>query len=108
MPADIEPNERLAVLFFIHGGGFTEGSGNNWLYGADFFIENRVILVTSNYRLGALGFLSLGLSEYSGNMGLKDQQLALKWTHQNIDSFGGDNTRITIFGHSSGMTFGFV
>lgn len=77
-------------------------SGNDFFYGPDFLIENHVILVTINYRLGMFGFLSFGLPEYSGNMGLKDQQLALKWVHENINQFGGDNTRITIFGQSAG------
>lgn len=101
--ANIEPNEKLPVLFWIHGGAFIGGSGNDGLYGPDFLIEKRVILVTSNYRLGVLGFLSLDLPEYSGNMGLKDVQLALKWTHKNIERFGGDRNRITIFGHSAGI-----
>lgn len=90
-------------MFWIHGGGFTEGSGNDWVFGPDFLIENRVILVTTNYRLGVLGFLSLGQPEYSGNMGLKDQQMALKWVHENIDQFGGDNSSITVFGQSAGI-----
>lgn len=65
-------------------------------------MEKDVILVTFNYRLGVLGFLSLDLPEYSGNMALKDQQLALKWTSENIAYFGGDKNRITIFGQSAG------
>lgn len=55
-----------------------------------------------NYRLGFLGFLSLNSPEYSGNMGLKDQQLALKWVSSNIERFGGDKNRITIGGQSAG------
>lgn len=52
--------------------------------------------------MGPLGFLALDLPEYSGNMGLKDQALALKWTHEYIGHFGGDKNQITIAGHSSG------
>lgn len=100
--ASLQPNETVAVMFFIHGGGYMDGSGNDWLYGPEFLVENRVILVTINYRLAVLGFLSLDLPAYSGNMGLKDQQLALKWVHKNIHCFGGDNERITIFGQSAG------
>lgn len=96
-------NRKLAVIFFIHGGGFASGSGNNFFYGPDFLLEQDVILVTLNYRLGAFGFLSLNTKNYSGNMGLKDQQMALKWTHRNIGAFGGDRRRITLMGHSAGM-----
>lgn len=89
-------------MFFIHGGGFYEGSGNDELLGPDFLINDNVILVTCNYRLGVFGFMSLGTSEYSGNMGLKDQQLAMQWINENIEAFGGDRERITLFGHSAG------
>ncbi|XP_055303123.1 carboxylic ester hydrolase-like [Sitodiplosis mosellana] len=102
VPADVNSKEKFAVLFFIHGGAYAEGSGNDHYYGPDFIIENQTILITINYRLGLLGFLSLDTPEYSGNMGLKDQQLALKWVHSNIGRFGGDNKRITVFGQSAG------
>lgn len=95
-------HEKLAVMVFIHGGGYSFGSGNDNWFGPDFLIEQNVILVTLNYRLGFLGFLSLGTAEYSGNMGLKDQQLALKWIHSNIGHFSGNNQRITLFGQGVG------
>lgn len=102
--ANVNPNEKLAVLFFIHGGAFFDGSSDDGIYGPDFIVEKQTILVSFNYRLGVLGFLSLDTPEYSGNMGLKDQQLALKWISENIERFGGDNQRITVFGHSAGET----
>lgn len=98
-------SKKLPVFFFIYGGGFSEGTGDNDLHGPDFFMEQDVILVTFNYRLGVFGFMSLGDDVYSGNMGLKDQHLALKWTHDNIESFGGDKNQITIGGHSAGEIF---
>lgn len=92
----------MATLFFIHGGGFFDGSSDDVFYGPDFIIEKQTILVTINYRLGVLGFLSFDTPEYSGNMGLKDQQMALKWISENIERFGGDHKQITVFGHSAG------
>ncbi|XP_031622635.1 venom carboxylesterase-6-like isoform X2 [Contarinia nasturtii] len=99
---DIKTNKKLPVIFYIHGGGFAEGSGNNFFWGPDFLIERGVILVTINYRLGAFGFLSLNTKHHSGNMGLKDQYTALKWTHCNIQAFGGNKRYITIMGQSAG------
>lgn len=89
-------------MFWIHGGAYSEWSGNDELFGPDFLIDQYVIVVTINYRLGVFGFLTLGTPDYSGNMGLKDQQLALKWIYENIGEFHGDNKRITIFGESAG------
>lgn len=63
-----------------------------------------IVQVSFNYRLGPLGFLSLGTAEYSGNMGLKDQLAAIKWTNKNIENFGGDNKCITLFGESAGAS----
>lgn len=94
--------KKLPVLIFIFGGGFTKGTADDTTHGPDFLLEREIIYVTISYRLGVLGFMSLGTPEFSGNMGLKDQQLALKWIYENIESFGGDNTRITLSGHSAG------
>ncbi|KAL0819630.1 hypothetical protein ABMA28_007707 [Loxostege sticticalis] len=95
-------NPKLAVMVWIHGGAFTMGSGNAFLYGPDHLVSAGVVLVTLNYRLGALGFLSLENEEVPGNMGLKDQVMALKWVRDNIEAFGGDPSRVTIFGESAG------
>ena len=65
-------------------------------------MDEDVVLVAMNYRLHALGFLSFGNNLVSGNMGLKDQQLAIQWVKANIRLFGGDPERITIFGESAG------
>ncbi|KPJ18206.1 Venom carboxylesterase-6 [Papilio machaon] len=93
---------KLAVMVWIHGGAFAVGSGNAFLYGPDHLVGAGVVLVTLNYRLGALGFLSLENDEVPGNMGLKDQVMALKWVRDNIEFFGGDPNRVTIFGESAG------
>lgn len=62
--------------------------GSSW-HGPDILLDEDIVLVTINYRLGPFGFLSLNTAEYSGNMGLKDQLLALKWVNENIEFFGG-------------------
>ncbi|GAB0090569.1 Carboxylic ester hydrolase [Sergentomyia squamirostris] len=92
---------QLPVMVWIHGGGFAFGSGNSFLYGPDYLVAEGIVLVTLNYRLGPLGFLSVG-GDAPGNAGLKDQVLALKWVQENIAAFGGDPTEITIFGESAG------
>ncbi|WP_447008707.1 carboxylesterase/lipase family protein [Saccharothrix sp. DSM 118769] len=94
--------ERLPVLFWIHGGGFSAGSGN--VDASLVARTNNIIVVSINYRLGAFGFLSLpGLSQGgAGNYGLLDQAAALRWANRNIDRFGGDSRRVTIAGHSAG------
>merc|ERR1711892_28585 len=88
------------VMIWIHGGGFTQGSGND--YTPVKLIREGVIVVSINYRLGALGFLTFGNDIVSGNMGLKDQALAIQWVKQNIQNFGGNPNKITIFGESAG------
>ncbi|MFZ3566407.1 carboxylesterase/lipase family protein [Streptomyces sp. BH097] len=93
----------LPVMFWIHGGGFSTGSGDAY-DGSQIAEANNVVVVSINYRLGAFGFLDLpGLSERgAGNYGLLDQQAALRWTQRNIGAFGGDAGRVTIAGESAG------
>ncbi|KAK5645312.1 hypothetical protein RI129_006612 [Pyrocoelia pectoralis] len=92
------------VMFWIHGGGYLIGSGNSDCYGPEYLITEDVVIVTINYRLGILGFLSLNdpSLEVPGNAGLKDQVMALRWVKENIDQFGGDPDNVTIFGESVG------
>nr|CAD7433392.1 unnamed protein product [Timema monikensis] len=90
------------VMVWIHGGGFVAGSGNTRFFGPDYLVHADVVLVTLNYRLGVLGFLCLNDTDVSGNNGLKDQVLALKWVQQNIAQFAGDPGNVTIFGESAG------
>ncbi|CAG4966483.1 unnamed protein product [Parnassius apollo] len=94
----------LPVMVFIHGGAFILGGGGKFLYGPDFIVQKEVILVTFNYRIGALGFLCLRIKEAPGNAGLKDQIAALRWVKKNIAAFGGDPNNITLFGESAGAT----
>lgn len=91
-------------MFWIHGGGFSAGSGSKEIYGPDHLVDKNVILVTINYRLGPLGFLCLHTPEVPGNAGLKDQVMALRWVNDNIKQFGGNPDNITIFGESAGAS----
>ncbi|XP_063379373.1 esterase FE4-like [Cydia fagiglandana] len=93
---------RTPVMVFIHGGSYITGSGNDDLYGPKFLVQQNVVLVTLNYRLEVLGFLSVETPEVPGNAGMKDQVAALKWIKENIAKFGGDPDNITIFGESVG------
>ncbi|CAH1783999.1 unnamed protein product [Owenia fusiformis] len=94
-------NAKLPVMFWIHGGGFNVASGH--LYnGTSLSAFRNVVIVSINYRLAHLGFLSTGDKHMPGNMGLKDQVEALKWVKQNIYAFGGEPNTVTIFGDSAG------
>lgn len=112
------------VMVFIHGGGFAAGNGSSQTYAPDFLINYDVLIVTTNYRVHALGkinqttavnwtllnwiylvltgFLNMGTKNAVPNCGLRDQILALKWIKENISQFGGDPGSITIFGESAG------
>ncbi|MEU6389415.1 carboxylesterase family protein [Streptomyces sp. NPDC046939] len=103
-PHSSRPGERLPVMTWLHGGGFTSGSGNDF-DPLEFVTENRAIVVTVNYRLGALGFLAspaLARHGTAGNYGLLDQQAALRWVHTNIAGWGGDPHRVSLAGESAG------
>jgi len=91
------------VLFWIHGGGFETGHGPSQAGdGAAFAASHGVIVVTFNYRLGALGFLDVEDEDPTGALGLHDQIAALRWTRENIAAFGGDPGQITVYGLSAG------
>ncbi|XP_026480235.1 venom carboxylesterase-6-like [Ctenocephalides felis] len=95
-------NKTYPVMFWIHGGSFHSGSGTYNLYGPDYLVHEDVILVTFNYRLGVFGFLSAPEWKIYGNMGLKDQLLALQWVNENIEYFKGNKSSITLIGESAG------
>ncbi|XP_035704166.1 venom carboxylesterase-6 isoform X2 [Folsomia candida] len=88
------------VIVFIHGGIFMSGGSN--IYRPKYFMDEDVVLVTLNYRLASFGFLNTGDGVIAGNMGLKDQTMALRWVSENIAQFGGDPGRVTLMGESAG------
>ncbi|KAG7207221.1 hypothetical protein KM043_008897 [Ampulex compressa] len=98
----VGPKKKQPVMFWIHGGAFLYGSGDDTFYGPDYLVEKGVLVVTFNYRLGVLGFLNLEDEAAPGNQGLKDQLMALKWIHENISRFGGDPDNVTLCGVSAG------
>jgi carboxylesterase type B len=86
-------------MIYIYGGGFFAGTAQPYVDGPDYFMETKeVVMVFMAYRVAALGFLSTGDQEAPGNIGLKDQALAIKWTVKNIKYFGGDSKKITLLG----------
>lgn len=105
LPMDpaISPEKLKAVLFWIHGGSYTSGTGADPLFdGGNTASRGDVVMVTINYRLSTPGFLALPDGETNGNYGLADQIAALNWVKQNIAAFGGDPERITLVGQSAG------
>uniref|UniRef100_A0A0N4ZK00 Acetylcholinesterase n=1 Tax=Parastrongyloides trichosuri TaxID=131310 RepID=A0A0N4ZK00_PARTI len=101
-----ESKEKIPVIVFFHGGIFSKGSGSLDMYNGSVlaaFAES--IVITVNYRIGALGFASFYESKnVTGNMGLWDQLMSLKWINKNIENFGGDKEKVTIFGEDSGSS----
>ena len=100
--------DRLPVMVWIHGGGFTRGFGGTSSYNGEALARKGAVIVTINYRLGIFGFfahpaLSAESGHHaSGNYALLDQIAALQWVQKNIAAFGGDPARVTIFGESAG------
>ncbi|KAF2180566.1 alpha/beta-hydrolase [Zopfia rhizophila CBS 207.26] len=105
LPSSRNPSstKKKAVMLWIHGGGFTTGTGSDPTFdGGNMASRGDVVVVTINYRLSTLGFLALDNSTIKGNYGLADQITALDWLRAHIEDFGGDKDRITIFGQSAG------
>lgn len=100
--------DKLAVMVWVHGGGFRDGTGSMLLHDGEALAKKGVLLVTINYRLGALGFLAHpeltkeSDRNASGNYGLLDAIAALQWVQRNIAAFGGDPAKVTVFGQSAG------
>lgn len=102
VPGDGTDGKQRAVLLWFHGGGFTSGSsGWDWYDGRNLAAAGDIVVVTANYRLGALGYLylpELGVA----NLGVQDQVAALEWVVEYIGAFGGDPGQITVGGQSAG------
>ena len=105
-PADAAPEDKLPVIFYIHGGGFTGGCSHEKHFDGPVWPTKGCVAVTINYRLGPMGFVCLPeLAEEAGSTGsyaFLDQLAALQWVRANIAAFGGDPNNITIMGQSAG------
>lgn len=110
LTADEARTAKRPVMFWIHGGGNTIGTGNVYGFARNLALKHGVIIVNVNYRLGVLGWFhhpALISSDFtpedaSGNYGTLDLIAALKWVNQNIEAFGGDANNVTVFGESAG------
>ena len=101
-PAGAHRDSNYPVLFWIYGGAFLHGASSRAEYIGDRLAARGVVVVTINYRLGALGFLVSTADGLYGNYGLHDQKTAMLWVQDNIQWFGGDVSRVTLFGESAG------
>ncbi|XP_055902948.1 esterase FE4-like [Eupeodes corollae] len=99
-------NKNQSVVVFIHGGANIYGNSHSEHgAGPEFLMENDIVFVTMNYRLGPFGFLTTRTKEAPGNYGYLDQVMALEWVHDHISKFGGNPRSVTIFGISSGSIY---
>jgi para-nitrobenzyl esterase len=106
-PPTATASSKLPVIVYVYGGGFTIGSAGIATYGGESIAKRGAVFVNFNYRVGILGFLahpelSKEQGGHSGNYGLLDQTLALRWIHDNIAKFGGDPSRVLVLGQSAG------
>ncbi|KAG8886022.1 hypothetical protein FRB98_001498 [Tulasnella sp. 332] len=109
-PKGVDSTQKLPVLVFIFGGGFAQGSSSTIVFHGDDFVKRSinmgmpVIYVTFDYRSNAFGFLASEEVRTAGvaNLGLLDQRVALQWVQDNISKFGGDPSKVTVWGHSAG------
>ncbi|CAM9862422.1 unnamed protein product, partial [Discosporangium mesarthrocarpum] len=92
----------LPVMVWLYGGGFQQGASSHAEYNGANLAEKGVVVVSINYRLGALGWMVSVDDGLWGNYGLQDQRLGLEWVHDNVQAFGGDPGRVTLFGESAG------
>lgn len=102
VPEIASEDNLLPVVVYIHSGAFSGGNGNMAKY--SYLANHDIIVVSFNFRLGALGFACLGTEEIPGNAGMKDQVEALRWINKNIKKFGGDPNKVTLAGFSVGAT----
>uniref|UniRef100_A0A9J7YC74 Neuroligin 3a n=1 Tax=Cyprinus carpio carpio TaxID=630221 RepID=A0A9J7YC74_CYPCA len=100
---DIRDTGAKPVMVYIHGGSYMEGTGN-MIDASVLASYGNVIVITLNFRVGVLGFLSTGDQAAKGNYGVLDQIQALRWISENIGYFGGDSNRITVFGSGIGAS----
>lgn len=107
-PPGTAPGDDKPVMVWVHGGAYVLGAASQPLYhGRRLAVDGDVVVVTINYRLGALGFLELptvgaDTERFSTNIGVRDVLAALQWVQDNIAAFGGDRRRVTVFGESAG------
>ena len=98
--------EHLPVMIYIYGGGYNTGYSADEMYRGEAFARDGILFFSFNYRTNVLGFYDFttypGCEDFDSNCGLSDQILAMNWIHENIEAFGGDLSRVTIFGESAG------
>lgn len=93
---------KCSVLIYVYGGKFANGNATQFMNGPNFLLNDNIVFVTLNYRVDMFGFLSTYDEAALGNVGIKDQKVAVEWVRDHISNFGGDPSKITLMGHSAG------